>query len=328
MEEEIKKYRKDTAGSIMTTKVPVVFNNDSIGTIVDLLTKYSSQFDSINYVYVLNGRKKLAGVLSIKELFRQKKRVKVKDVMVDELVVVRVNTDQEKVVYKALKYNIKALPVVDKNGFFLGLVQSDDILRVLKKETEEDLFQMAGVVNKKGSFDNILNISVFKSVSHRFPWLFVGILGGLLIARIIGIFEETIYDNIVLIMFIPLVTYIASAVSTQMSTFMIRDLAVNGNFLFFRYFFKNFLIVISIAVMSGLSFFLIDMFFYGDIKTGIILSVAIFSAILSSLFSGLFVPFSLSRAGIDPANASGPFGTILQDTLSILIYFSVISLML
>ena len=328
MDKDIKKFEKESAGKIMTADVPVVFIDENIGDIEKLLIKDANNFVSINYVYVVNKRGKLAGVASIKEIFRQKKDVKVKSIMASELIVSRSSTDQEKIVYKALKYNIKAVPIVDKNGFFLGVVQSDDILRVLHQETQEDIFQMAGVLDSKGSFDNIMNISVFKSFLHRFPWLFIGILGGIFIAKIIGVFENVISANVILVVFIPLVTYIASAVSTQMSTFLIRDLAVGNGFSFSKYFFKNFLIVFLIAIFSSASFFLINMIVYRDFGIGIILSVAIFVAIISSLLTGLFIPLVLYKLKIDPANASGPFGTIMQDTLSVLIYFSVISLML
>ena len=328
MSKDIKKFEKETAGKIMTTDVPVVAIDEDIAGVERLLIKDASKFVSINYVYVVNKRGKLAGVASVKEIFRQKKGTKIKNIMTSELIVSRSSTDQERVVYKALKYNIKAVPVVDKNGFFLGVVQSDDVLRVLYKETQEDIFQMAGVLDSTGNFDNIMNISVFKSFLHRFPWLFVGILGGIFIARIMGVFEKVISANVILVVFIPLVTYIASAVSTQMSTFLIRDLAIGNGFSFSEYFFKNSLIVFLIAVFSSISFFLMDMIIYRNFEIGIILSMAIFVAIMSSLFTGLFIPLILYKVKIDPANASGPFGTIMQDTLSVLIYFSVISLML
>lgn len=327
-ENNIKKLKKETAGKIITANVPVIDIDEDIRGVEKFLIRGASKFESINYVYVVNKRRKLAGVASIKEIFRQKKNTKIKRVMTTELVVARPSTDQEKIVYKALKFNIKAVPVVDRNGFFLGVVQSDDILRVLHEESEKDMLQMAGVINSKGSFDNIMNISAFKSFLHRFPWLLVGLLGGLLIARIIGLFEKTIYTNIILIVFIPLVTYIASAVSSQMSTFLIRDLAVGNGFSFLKYFFKNCLIVFLIAVSSSLSFFLLNIILYKNIEIGIVLSVAIFFAITSSLFTGLLVPLALYKMKIDPATASGPFGTIMQDTLSVLIYFSIISLML
>lgn len=328
MNKEIKKFEKESAGKIMTTDVPVVLVDEDIGGVEKLLIKDSSQFVSINYVYVISKRGKLAGVASIKEIFRQKKDVKLKEIMTTELIVSRSSTDQEVVVYKALKHNIKAVPIVDKNGYFLGVVQSDDILRVLHEETQEDIFQMAGILDPKGNFDNIMNISVFKSFLHRFPWLFIGILGGVFIAKIIGVFEMVISLNVILVVFIPLVTYIASAVSTQMSTFLIRDLAMGNGFSFPKYFFKNFLIVFLIAVSSSLSFFLVNIIVYKNLEIGIILSVAIFVAIISSLFTGLLIPLSLYKMRIDPANASGPFGTIMQDTLSVLIYFTIISLML
>lgn len=327
MEEKNIIHQKETAGKIMTKNVPVVGIKDSIASVEKLLIEKSDTFDSINYVYVVNERFKLAGVLSVKEIFRQKKNVKIDDIMITNLVVVRAGTDQEKVVYKALEHRIKAVPVVDKYGYFLGVVQSDDILSVLYKEAQEDFFQIAGVINPQGSLAGVMSLPAYKSFLRRFPWIFIGLFGGIFMARIIGVFEEEIAKNVTLAFFIPLIVYVASAVSNQMSTFIIRDLAIN-NINFFKYFIKNFFVAILIAVATSISFFVINFIIYSNNKMGLIISVAIFFTILSALLTGLLVPFVLSKLKTDPANASGPFGTIVQDILSVLIYFSVISLMI
>lgn len=320
-------HQKETAGKIMTKNVPVIGIEENIARVEKVLIEKSGFFDSINYVYVVNERGKLAGVISVKEIFRQKKAVKIKDIMITDLVIARAGTDQERVVYKALEHNIKAVPVVDKFGYFLGVVPSDDILRVLYRETQEDFFQMAGIINPRGSLDSVMSIPAYKSFLRRFPWIFIGLFGGVFMARIIGVFEEEISRNVILAFFIPLVVYVASAVSNQMSTFIIRDLAIN-NINFLKYFLKNFFVAILMALASSISFFIINLIIYSNNEMGLIISVAIFFTILSALFTGLLVPFALSKLKTDPANASGPFGTIIQDILSVLIYFSIISLMI
>ncbi len=327
MENKSITHQKETAGKIMTKNVPVVGIEENIARVEKVLIEKSGFFDSINYVYVVNERGKLAGVISVKEIFRQKNEVKIKDIMITDLIVVRAGTDQERVVYKALEHNIKAVPVVDKFGYFLGVVPSDDILRVLYRETQEDFFQMAGIINPRGNLDSVMSIPAYKSFLRRFPWIFIGLFGGVFMARIIGVFEEEISRNVILAFFIPLVVYVASAVSNQMSTFIIRDLAIN-NINFLKYFLKNFFVAILMALASSFSFFIINLIIYSNNEMGLIISVAIFFTILSALFTGLLVPFALSKLKTDPANASGPFGTIIQDILSVLIYFSIISLMI
>lgn len=321
-------FEKHSAGRIMTKNIPVVSLKQTVGEVDKLIVKNVSSYDTINYIYVVDARGVLKGVVSIKELFRQNKEVSVGSIMKRDLIISRSHTDQEKAAYKALKNNIKAIPIVDKDGVFLGVMQSDNILNVLYEEIQEDIFHYAGVHNPGVAFDNVLEISVFKSLRHRFPWLFVGLIGGIFIAEIIGSFEKTMEKNIIVAAFIPLMVYMASAVGTQMSTFIIRDLAMNNKFNFLRYFIRQFNVVFLMAILSGLVFFFINLFFYKNFEMGIILSIAIFITILSSLFTGLVVPFILNKLRMDPANASGPLGTIMQDTLTVVIYFSVVSLLL
>lgn len=322
------KYERYTAGSLMTRDVPVVNTTETVGDIEKIIIRDIEDFDTINYIYIIDSQRKLRGVISIKELYKQKNSVLVKDVMTKDFTAVRSSTDQERVVYKALENNIKAVPVIDKTGRFLGVVKSDNILLTLYNEVGEDMLQMAGVSGTGKGFDDVMKISILKSFSHRFPWLFVGLVGGIIISKIIGFFETTLSQNLIIAAFIPLMSYMASAVGTQMGVFIIRDLAINPSFIFVKYFLRQFVVVFLIGVASSVIFFLINMSVNQDILTGFAISVAMFVAILSSVFTGLVVPYLLNKLKFDPANASGPLGTIIQDTLTIVIYFLVASVML
>ena len=322
------KYERYSAGNLMTRDVPVARTIETVGDIEKMINRNINDFDTINYIYIIDSKNKLKGVISIKELYRQENNILVKDVMTKNVTAVRSSTDQERVVYKALESNIKAVPVVGKNERFLGVVNSDNILRTLYNEIGADMLQLAGVSGTGRGIDDVMKISIFKSFSHRFPWLFVGLVGGIIISKIIGFFETTLSQNLIIASFIPLVSYMASAAGTQMSVFMIRDLAINPNFVFAKYFLKQFIIVFLIGMMSAIIFFLINMGVNQDALIGFAISVAMFVAILSSVFTGLIVPYMLSKFKFDPANASGPLGTIIQDTLSIIIYFIVATALL
>lgn len=319
----------NSASRIMTEKVPVVSLSSTVKDVESLLEKQMKEFETINYVYIVDGRdRKLRGVLSIKDIFRQPKEKLVKDIMKTELVTVRPHTHREKVAYFALKNNIKAIPVVDKDDNLLGVVSNDAITSIIHNEATEDFLKIAGIHRPKIGMDNIFDLSVFQSFEHRFPWLFIGLLGGVLMAKIISGFENTLEQNLILASFIPLIVYMADAVGTQMETFIIRDLAVIPNFNFIIYFFKHLKVVFLIGILSSIALFALSILLYANMDISLVLGIALFIAIISSFLTGLIIPYSLGKFKFDPANASGPIATIIQDTLSVVIYFVVASWLL
>jgi magnesium transporter len=160
------------------------------------------------------------------------------------------------------------------------------------------------------------------------PWLVLGLLGGILAARIVGGYEDILSKNLILAAFIPLIVYMADAVGTQMEAFIIRDLAVNPKLVFSRYLLKQIAIIAVLGSFISMLLFTISFLIYHTINVSIVLAISLFCAILSSVFSGLLIPWLFARMKFDPADASGPIATILQDTTSIVVYFSIASLLL
>ena len=171
--------------------------------------------------------------------------------------------------------------------------------------------------------DDIFKLPLKKSLEHRLPWLLLGMLGGILAAKIIGSFELVLKKNLILAAFIPLIVYMSDAVGTQLEAFIIRDLTVNPKFKFSRYFFKQGQVLGLLALVISLILYIITYFLYADLKFSLVLSVALFVAVFSSVLTGLLMPYLFSRFRFDPANASGPIATVIQDILSVLIYFLV-----
>ncbi|OGY94898.1 MAG: hypothetical protein A2406_01260, partial [Candidatus Komeilibacteria bacterium RIFOXYC1_FULL_37_11] len=294
-------FHKASAGSLMTTSVPTTFLDSTIFSIEEYLLINTKQLKSINYVYILSKTGVLKGVISIKEIFRQPKSKKVSEVMISELVVAHLHTSQERVAYLALKHNIKAIPVVDKEGKFLGVVLNDDILRVIYSEAQEDISHFAGVPHHSSiNIDDVTSLSLFVSLKHRLPWLIIGLLGGLLAARVIGFFESTLAQNIILAAFIPLVVYMASAVGTQVGFFIIRDLAINPKINFLTYTVHQLKVILLIGIIISLAVFGITWIFYSELMIAFVLAWAMFLAILSSVITGLFIPYAFSRVKLDP----------------------------
>lgn len=310
----------------MTESVLTVTEEKTIAEARQILAEKIKFLESINYLYVLDKEENLVGILSIKDLYRLNNEQAVGEVCKrSPLVTVFSSDHQEKAAYLAVQHNLKAIPVVDEKNKFLGVVAEDAIMSILHRELRDDLLHLGGVHHAHKDYDNVLEISLFNSIKHRLPWLVVGLFGGLFAAQIISRFESTLEKNLILAAFIPLVVYITDAVGTQLEAFTIRDFALFRRINFFRYFLRQFLIVLIIAVFLGATLSLWSLIFHSRGDIALVLGSAVLVATTSSLFSGLFVPYAFRKFGFDPANASGPLGTIIQDILSVFIYFVIAS---
>ena len=313
----------------MIARVPVVTPDTTIEEIHEVLTKKHKSIDTLHYVYVVDDSKKLTGVLSIREVFRSARTAKAGDVCTrQKLVTVHPMAHQERVAYLALRHGIKAVPVVDDDHTFLGAIPSDEILHILYRETHKDLLQRAGVHPAHPAFDNVLKIPVRTSIWHRMPWLIIGLFGGLLAAHIVSQFEDTLEQNLILAAFIPLIVYMSSATGTQMEALIIRDLAIDRKLPFVRYLLRQAFIVGIMAVISAGLLFSLSYLLHRDPQVSVILGIALLAAVCSSLLTGLCIPYIFSRFRMDPANASGPIATIIQDIVSLVLYFSIATVLL
>ncbi len=313
----------------MTSAVPLAHEDLTIGQLHDLLAKSSKDYKTINYIYVLDTHGHLIGVLSVRDIFDFKKAERVGSACKKSpLLYVHPETHQERAAYLALRHNIKAIPVVGRDMKFLGEITADSILSILYKEMHEDSLRRAGIGHAAGMGANVLSMSVFTSLRHRLPWLIVGLAGGLLMAHIIGFFEQTLSQNIALAAFIPLVVYMSSAVGTQMETYVIRDLALEKHVKFWKYLWKNVAIVLVIALALSALLMLAYRLFYPDAHVGTVIGLAMFASICSSVVTGIVIPFTFGKMSLDPADASGPVATIVQDGLSVLIYFGIATILL
>lgn len=318
-------WEKDSCGSRMITAVPIINIKENLAAAKNEIKKNIEKFGTINYVYAIDDEGKLEGVFSLKEIFRSLPTTPVMNICRKSLIFTHPEIHQEKAAYLALKNNIKAIPVVDKNHILLGAIPNDTILSILYKETHEDILHFAGVHSDQIVYDNILNMPIFQALYHRIPWLFLGLCGGLLGAGIINLFESTLQRNIILAAYIPLIVYIAGAVSAQMSVFLIRDFAIMPEFNYKKYFLKQTIISLIIAFLFGIFVFGASYIFYHKYRISFVLGVSLLAAISSATITGLAVPYIFVRLKQDPANASGPLGTIIQDLLSILLYFAIAS---
>lgn len=314
--------------NLIVSNIPIFETNMIVDNVINLLLKNINQYQTIDYIYIINQNKQLKGVISIKELLRQDRNTKLIEFTNRKVISARVHTEQEKLSMLALKHNLKEIPIIDKEDKLIGAVTYDDILEIMHKEGVDNILKFGGIIDSDNLFDNISTMTLFKSIKHRIPWLIIGLAGGILMAGIINSFEKVLIENIILASFIPLVVYMASAVGTQMQSFIIRDLALNPNLKILKYFLKQTTVVTTIALIISTIIGILTYITYKNYYISIVFFIAFTCTIISSLISGIIVPFLFKKANLDPANASGPIATIIQDTLSITIYFLVAYLIL
>ncbi len=307
----------------VTKKVPICNSNQKVSEVKNYLLNTIPKLDTINYIYVLSKSNKLKGVLSIYELFSCPDESYIREHMIISIIKAHSDTDKEKIARLALQNNIKSIPVVDKDNTFLGVVASDEILYILEDEANEDFIRMAGIIS-----NNIVDqdkLPVLKSVFSRIPWIILGLFGGLFAAKIIGGFQSILEKEFMLAAFIPLVAYIANAVGTQTQTLYIRKIAISQRINIIKYGLKQLLISTLIAIICWFMIGAISLVVWNSRSLGIIVGFAVFCAIIVATLFAIGIPYTLINLKKDPALGSGPFTTIIQDILSIVIYFLIAS---
>ncbi len=215
------------------------------------------------------------------------------------------------------KYDLEAIPVVDELGILVGRITIDDIVDVIKEEADKDYQMAAGITQDVDSDDGILDLT-----KARLPWLFLGLVGGIGAASIMGFFESALEQNAVLFMFTPLIAAMAGNVGVQSSAIIVQGLAnddVRGSIS------SRLLKEVTLAMLNGIILAVVLFFFTwlwkGNFLVAFAISISLFTVIIVAGLVGTFIPLFLNKRGIDPALATGPFITTSNDIFGILIYF-------
>ena len=325
--EEIMSYPDDSAGSIMTKETFTLNQNTTIKESIKKLQAVPEN-DKIFYVYVLDNKEKLVGVVSLRNLVTSKNTKKLKDIMIKDIHAATSETDQEEVAKTVAQYNYLALPVVNQQNRFLGVVTIDDVVDIVREEASEDFLQMAGV----GKDREILLKSPIENAQSRAPWIFASLIGGICAAAIIGYFDHLIKEMIVLAAFIPVIIGIGGNIGTQSSTIIVRGLATGrvdvGN--------TSSLVIKEIivgAILGTLYGALIG--FASEPITGtqienlgLVIGLSIGCSMTIATAVGASVPLILKKLSFDPAISTGPFVTTAIDILGVALYFTIASCVL
>ena len=312
----------------LVKNIPLIEPEATLADIQTLLWK-NPKFDAVNFIYVVNKKKLPIGVISFKDLFRHTPDTLVSSIMKDRaLFTVSPQDDDERTVFLALRYGLTAIPVVEF-GKIIGVVPAAKLLKILKKDGEEDLAEAkATPTHERRILDDVLSESIMTSTLKRLPWLLVGVGGGIIAARIIHGFEEILAQHVILISFIPLVIFLSGAISAQIQMFYIRDMAIYDRLPLLRYVLRHGVAALALGFLAAIALFILNSLWRDIGDAALVISIATVAATFSAIITGIFVPFILSLVLKDPASASPPIAIIASDILTVLLYFYTASLFL
>jgi magnesium transporter len=308
----------ETASEHVCRLVPVTSPETRVGELRKSLEQV--HFECATHIGVCD-RDQFVGVLRVEDLFGAPPDKKVREIMDADPPAVSPGVDQEKAAWKAVQHGESALAVIDNGGRFVGFIPPDRLLAVLLHEHDEDMARVGGFLRDSSMARTASEEPVARRFWHRVPWLLLGLLGAVLAADIVGLFEKQLQANVMLAFFIPGIVYLADAVGTQTEALVIRGLSVGVSIrhVVRREIFTGLFVGFTLAAV----FFPIGLWRWGDAGLAMAVALSIFAACATASFVALSLPWLLNRLGIDPAFGSGPLGTVIQDLLSIVIYLAI-----
>ncbi|ARS34650.1 magnesium transporter [Pontibacter actiniarum] len=317
-------YEEDCAGGLMAKELIKVNLNWRVRQCIDEIRRQAEQVERFYTVYVVDNRDTLLGRVSVKKLLLSKDDTQVKDIYSEDVISIESYKDESEVVNVMQRYDLEAIPVVNIQGRLLGRITIDDVVDVMQEQAELSRQLMTGISENVEEDDSVLRIS-----RARLPWLVIGMVGGMLAAQFMGMFENDIALLPALALFVPLITATGGNVGIQSSSIIIQTLSSNE--VMFDNIGKRFLKVLLVALLNAaiisLLVFSLTYLFRRDISLSLVVSMALFSVVMLASLMGTITPMILDKFGINPAVAAGPFITTANDLLGLAIYFGVAHLL-
>jgi magnesium transporter len=307
--ENLLEYPEKTAGRIMNPNVFALAEDLTVGESISAL-QASRDVEMVFYLYVVDERRHLVGVTSLRRLLLVSPETPLKRIMTPDVTSVRVDTDQEEAARQVASYNLLAIPVVDEENKLVGVITVDDVIDVIKDEATEDIYRLAGV-----SGDERVFTPPMESLRLRLPWLVVNLATAFLAAAVVGLFEGTIAQVTAVAIFMPIVAGMGGNAATQTLTVIVRGLAlgeltwVNAR--------KALVKEVTVGFINGMATGIIAaglaMLFKGNPMIGLLLAAAMVINMCVAAAAGTLIPLGLKALKIDPALASAVFITTFTD---------------
>jgi magnesium transporter len=310
-------YDEDTAGGLMAKELVKVNIDWDVATCIKEIRAQAEEVEKMYTVYVVDENDILQGRISLKKLLLAPDSARVKDVYNDEVILVQVDAESEEVAQIMDKYDLVVIPVIDEIGRLLGRITIDDVVDVIREEADKDYQMASGISENVESSD-----SAWVLTRARLPWLLIGLFGGILGAQLLGAYEEQLKIHHQMAFFIPLIAAMAGNVGVQSSAIVVQGLANNSLGLdsLWTKLVKELLVGLINGVVLGGLIFIYNFFFSDDLTLSIIVSVSLLSVIVFAAIFGTLVPLMLDKYKIDPALATGPFITTVNDVFGLFLY--------
>lgn len=311
-------YEEDTAGGIMTTEYISLKATMPVKEALMHVKEQAPDAETIYVIFAVNDDKQLVGVLSLRDLIIAENDAYIEDIMSERVISANVADDQEDVAQKMRDYDFIAIPVLDYQEHLLGIITIDDILDVIDEEASEDYSRLAGVSDVDATND-----SVTKTAFKRLPWLIILTFLGMITATILGSFEDTLSQVALLAAFIPIISGMSGNSGTQSLAVSVRNISTGE--IDEQSKFKVALRETGSGFLSGLVcagiLLIIIIVLYQQPILGLIVASSLTIAMTVGTLVGSMIPLVMNKLNIDPAVASGPFITTINDIVSMLIYF-------
>lgn len=322
---ELLRYEENVAGGLMAKEL---IKARYYWTVVECVNEIRKQAENVNKfyaVYVVDEQDKLLGRVALQDLIVSDAKTIVADIYEKDVVSVETYMVDSEVAEMMKKYDLESIPVVNVQGQLVGRITIDDIVDVITEQADAERQIMAGISEDVEEDD-----SVWRNSRARLPWLLIGIAGGLMNAKFMGLFEAELARVTAIAFFTPLIQATGGNVGIQSSSLIVQSLA-NPDFVdegLWKRLIKVFFVALLNGLFLSLLVFAANVVLFGEYKLSIVVSLALFSVIVFASFIGTVTPLILNRFGFNPALAAGPFITTTNDLLGLTVYFLTVHLML
>ena len=322
---ELLRYEDNVAGGLMAKELIKARYNWTVVQCVDEIRKQAENVDKFYTVYVVDERDKLMGRVALQDLILSDARTLVADIYEKDIVAVETYLEDREVAEIMKKYDLESVGVVNVQGQLVGRITIDDVVDVITEQAEEERQIMAGISEDVEEDD-----SVWRNTRARLPWLLIGIAGGLMNAKFMGLFEAELMRVTAIAFFTPLIQATGGNVGIQSSSLIVQSLA-NPDFVdegLWKRLVKVFFVAILNGIVLALLVFGANVLLFGEYELSMLVSLALFSVVVFASFIGTITPLILNRFDFNPALAAGPFITTMNDLLGLTVYFFTVHILL
>lgn len=309
-------YKENTAGSLMAKELIKVNENWNTVQCLKEMRKQAENIKTVHTIYVVDDQNNLLGLMSLRKLLLAEKKTEIKKIINKDIISVQASEQNENVANLMQKYNLVTMPVIDDFGKLIGRITVDDVIDIVKEEAEKD-YQLASGISE----DIESNDSIWALTRARIPWLIIGMIGGIIGAQVIGLFD--LKSNFELAFFIPLIAAMGGNVGVQSAAIVVQGIAnkkIKVEYIGIRLI-KELGVGLFNGLICAIIIFSCALILGYNIYLCLTVSISLLAVTVFAAIFGAFIPLTLNKYNIDPALATGPFITTINDVFGLFIYF-------